>query len=466
MKKQILIGLLALSPLLRAEEAKLDLESLDQRLKIAERKLELAAEAADTAKKGDAFLSAGPGGFILSSADKNWSLKIGGLVQLDSRDYFEDQKIPQSNTLAIRRARLQLDAGLGPLAKLRLQTDLASSTIVDAYGDLKLAPWATLRLGLFKTPLSLERWRSDPARDFVELGYSSYLVTDRDTGAWLELADADQVFSIGAGIFNGSFGTGNVVNSEVDGDDKDVVAKIFTHPFRAIDSVNLRDIGLGLAASAGNHSVTNLTSFFVPPYNVRSLGQYAYIFGISRNGAVDGANLRLVPQAYAYLGRLSFLGEYVHSADMVRYYIGSSFPPPPANVTLISNEAYQVQLGWVLTGEDASFSGLRLSQNSHSWGALQLVGRVQGVNFDRDAFNQYDAAGAVSAARLIDPHNFVSGVRSWGLGLNYVPASNIKLLLDWEESSFTDGATRSEAPFSPADRETEKVLFTRAQFTF
>lgn len=446
---------LCLAAPILADDAALSLDALDQRLKNIEQKLD-----APSTPKSDAVISAGGGGFSISSADKAYSLKFGGLVQADSRNFFEDQLKPQSNNETIRRARVIIDAGLGPKAKLRLQQDIGTGLIVDAYGELKLAPGLNLRLGLFKTPLSLERWRSDPARDFVELGYTTDLVTDRDTGAWLEWSDADQALFIGAGAFNGSVDSSAVVTTDTD-DDKDFEAKLFVHPFRYLDSVKLRDLGLGVAYSSGNRGTGT------PPTGAnqfRPLGQGSGFYSLSNTATADGNGQRLIPQAYLYLGSLSFLGEYVRETQAYRI-LGL-----PASQ--LSYEAWQTQLGWVLTGEDASFGGVKLGPNSHDWGALQAVCRVQGLNFDQESFYRYDAGGATATegaaqGRLVDPRSSASAVFAWGLGLNYYPVNNVKLLLDWEESHYTDGAkTGSGASTQTVNRETEKVLLGRAQFAF
>ena len=476
MKKQIILSLLALGSFLRAEDAKLDLDSLDQRLKIAERKLELAAEASTNAKAADATVSAGPGGFVINSADKKYSLKISGVFQVDSRNYFEEvsrtaftSNNALNNSILPRRGRFQVDAGLGESAKLRFQEDFVTGSIVDAYGELKLLPWATLRTGLFKTPLSLERWRSDPARDFVELGYTALLVTDRDSGAWLELADADQVVSLGAGVFNGSVDTGTIVTTDAD-DDKDVVAKLFSHPFRAFDIVPLRDFGLGVAVSSGDRN----TAVAAPSY--KSLGQSSVnIYGYKSTVLASGAGLRVAPQGYWFWENFSLLGEYVRSSQNYQNSangIGAANFNDVKEATL-SNEAYQVQLAWNITGEDAAFSGFKLNkESSHRSGGLQLAGRYQGLRFDEESFDQIPVVGnTVLSKRFADRRTSVSAVQSWGAALSYLPVNNVKLLLDWEESAFTDGAWADSPSATTAyarteNRPTEKILFVRAQFTY
>jgi phosphate-selective porin OprO/OprP len=455
----LIAGLLAFSGAVRAADAPLDLNSLDERLKIAEHKLELGADAS-AAKPTDATVSAGPSGFVINSADKTWSLKLSGLLQADSRVFFEDQLRPQANNILPRRARFQVDAGLGSKAKLRFQTDLATGLLVDAYGELKLLPWATLRTGLFKTPLSLERWRSDPARDFVEMGYTTDLVTDRDTGAYLELADADQVISLGVGVFNGSVDSTAAIITDTD-DDKDVVAKLFTHPFRALGVASLRDFGFGIAASGGNRAAGTTPS---GANQFRPTGQGAGFFSLSNTATVEDANLRVVPQAYLFWHGLSVLTEYVRASQDTKNPFNTKFPKK----ALVTHEAYQVQLGYVLTGEDAAFTGLKLNKESGAWGALQVLGRYQGLNFDQEAFNRYDGSpAAATSSRFVNPRTSPSSAKAWGLALNYVPLNNVKLQLNWEETAFTDGASKGTGINTvTTNRETEKVLLTRFQYCF
>ncbi|MES2202099.1 MAG: porin [candidate division FCPU426 bacterium] len=430
---------------------------LEQRVLVLERQIEIQKEESEAKKQTAVTLNADRSGFSFYNADKSWGLKIGGLVQADARIYFGDTLKPQNNSLLPRRARLQLDANIGAKLKLRLQEDFVSGSVVDAYGELKPLPYTTLRFGLFKTPLSLERWRSDPTRDWVELGYTGSLVTDRDSGAWLELADADQAFSLGAGVFNGNVNTSNIIVTDSD-DDKDVVLKFFSHPFRALDSVTLRDFGFGIAGSSGYRG----TGSPLPTY--KSLGQssstiYAYAAGTT----VTGASWRVVPQAYLFWNSLSILGEYVRSVENVQRANTGANKVTQAE---LGAEAWQIQLGWVLTGGDPSFNGLKLDKGSS--GALQFVGRYQELAFDPASFNRLKATGTtVQQARFADPRSAVSQVKAWGLGINYVPVDNLKLQLDWEQSLFKDGASSGTGTQTrTVDRETENVLFARAQFNF
>jgi len=465
---KIALLVLGLSPQIHAEDIvaadtkPANLEDLDQRVRVLERQLEIQSEDADAAKGSKVTVTADRNnGFGFYNADKSWGLKLSGVFQVDDRTWFSDNAKPQANSILPRRGRFQLDANLGPKVKLRYQEDFVTGLIVDAYGEIKLAPWATLRTGLEKTPLSLERWRSDPARDFVELGYTTDLVTDRSTGAYLDLADADQAIDLGAGVFDSGAENTATITSDTQ-DDKDFVAKLFIQPARFFNTTTLRDFGFGVATSAGNRAPGSLVS---GANQFRTTGQAAGVYAPVAGTTLDDASLKLVPQAYLFWNSLSFLGEYVHSAQFETNTANTNYPKS----TQVNNEAWQAQFGWVLTGEDASFTGVKLNKDtSHSWGALQLVARVQGLNFDQESFTRYDNNGPTATSkRFVDPRVSISAAQAWGVGLNYYPVDNVKLLVDWEQTSFTDGASvGSGVNLQTANRETENVLLSRVQYTF
>ncbi len=83
------------------------------------------------------------------------------------------------------------------------------------------------------------------------------------------------------------------------------------------------------------------------------------------------------------------------------------------------------------------------------WGAFELVGRYGELDIDDDAFPV-----------LADPATAASQARSWGLGLNWYLAGNLKLVFNYTDTTFDGGAAAS------ADREDEKTFFSRVQLAF
>ena len=107
----------------------------------------------------------------------------------------------------------------------------------------------------------------------------------------------------------------------------------------------------------------------------------------------------------------------------------------------------------VLTGERASFRGVTPKKpfdlKSGGWGALELAGRYSVLRIDPDAFPTF-ASLSTSAQEA----------RAWTVGLNWYLNKNVRAYLDYEETAFDGGAAGGK------DRDTERVIFTRAQVSF
>src|SRR2546426_10252691 len=71
-------------------QAKQRIADLDQKLKILERNRELDVEAAEAKAKEVPKMTVGSDGFSLASADKNYVLQLKGVLQVDSRTFFND----------------------------------------------------------------------------------------------------------------------------------------------------------------------------------------------------------------------------------------------------------------------------------------------------------------------------------------------------------------------------------------
>src|SRR5262245_32421891 len=86
------------------DSLKRQIQELDQKVRVLERKAELENETAQTKSQASPRLTAGPEGFSFSSVDTNFVLKLRGYVQTDARFYFGDN-IPANDTFLMRRVR-------------------------------------------------------------------------------------------------------------------------------------------------------------------------------------------------------------------------------------------------------------------------------------------------------------------------------------------------------------------------
>ena len=85
----------------------------------------------------------------------------------------------------------------------------------------------------------------------------------------------------------------------------------------------------------------------------------------------DGARTKLAPQFYYYVGPLGFLGEYIASRQEVTRATNQKRD--------FDSDAWQLNVFWVVTGEDASFRNPTprkpYAGSSPGLGAVELVGR-------------------------------------------------------------------------------------------
>ncbi len=421
------------------------LADLDQRLRVIERKLELQAGEATTRAAKEPVVSLSPKGLSLKSpASDGIEVRFKALVQGDGRFFFEDDALPQNDTFLLRRVEPTIEGTWGQLVAFRIQAQLAgdSATLNDAYLDLRFDPRATLRVGKFKQPFGLEQLQSSSSLAAIERGLPSELVSARDYGVQLQGEFAKGTFGYAVGVFNGGVDGRDAVSTNPD-NEFEASARVFWEPFK--NSANAwSGLGLGIAASVAD--VFGQGNNFLPRY--RTPGQ-AQFFAYRNEVAADGLRRRWSPQAYYYNGPLGLLGEYVTSEQEVLLVSGAN----AGRVEHLENTAWQVVGSWVLTGEDASYRGVArpthpFTVGAPGWGALELVARHGELDIDDDAFPLF-ANAATSASR----------VDAWSIGLNWYLTQNLKLVANYTQASFEDGA-------AGADREDEKTLFTRAQISF
>lgn len=436
-------------------------EQLDQRIRVLERQLEIQKEEAATKAKDATIASASDKGFSLKKGD--YELKFRGVAQVDGRFYLNDgptsaqPAAPRFNDrFQLRRLRPTLEASLGKLASVRLTPEFAgdgsglSSSIVDAYIDLKFDPAASIRAGKQKGPVGIERLQSGSAISFVERGLPTELVPNRDLGVALfgELFSSRLSYSIG--LFNGTRD-----GRDIDGNDGDnrheVAGRLFAEPFKTSPSL-LQGLGFGIAGSTGTQKAGTPGSSTLA--QLRSSGQNTF-FQYAATAQPDGTHTRWSPQAYWYHNNVGVLAEYVASKQDVRNTVSAGTPP----VTTISegsfeNTAFEITTTYVLTGEDASYRGVvkpsKPFAKGGGWGAFELKARYGELDVDDDIFTQ-GFANASSAA---------SKATRFGAGVNWYLTSNVKIALDYNQTQFDGGAAGGQ------DRLDEKALFTRLQLAY
>ena len=454
------------------------IDALDREIQELKRQRELDQEAAQQAAdqaaqkaKSAPIITAGqnglgPDGFKLQSADSNYVLRVGGYAQADYRTYLDDKANNGVDTFLLRRVRPILEGTLYRDFDFRIMTDFGNgaaqaSLLQDAYVEWHHWQWLKLRAGKFKPPTGLEWLESDTDLLFAERGLPTDLVPQRDVGIQLSGSLLDGVVQYAGGVFNGVVdgGIGDLDST----DSKDLAARVFFLPFKKTDVSFLQGFGFGSGGTIGREKASSTTTN-LPSY--KSTGQLT-IFTYGKGVAPDGQELRYEPQAYYYVGPFGILAEYNVSDQSLRN---------GTHTAVVDDNAWQVAGGLFLTGEQQRYRGSPYSPlgavtpkhpfdiGSGGWGAVELVARYGDLHFDPNAFN---ISPASAGARFASPITSVQEAREWGVGVNWYLNRNIKISLDYENTSFDGGAgTATATTYDIKNRETEQILFTQAQFAF
>jgi phosphate-selective porin OprO/OprP len=370
-------------------------------------------------------------GFGLVSADGAFSLKIRGVVQADTRSFFQGGV----NSFLIRRARPTIEGTVYRYFDYRLTAELVSSpSVLDVWANVRLVKEIQLRAGKFKSPIGLERLQNDPDLPLMERGLPSDLVPDRDVGAMLHGEIVDGAIAYAIGIFDG--GEDNKSIDTDTSDKKDVVGRAFLRPLAPLKVDALKNLGIGIAASRGTHTEA------LPTYVTPSQSTFFQYAGTT---AAVGTHRRLAPQAYLYVGPLGILGEYTRSSQIVA----------SASATkLLNHQAWQVELSAFVTGENASFGPVApkapLDPEKGTFGAFELAARVGALTIDDAAFD----------LGFADPNKSARSAKEWAVGVNWHLARGFKLDVDYEHVTFEGGGAKL------TDRPAESALLTRLQAAF
>lgn len=458
--KRLLVGTvigasLAASQSVRADDTadainqlKQQIQELNEKVQALEQKQAEEKEAQETEAKEMPRIVAGANGLSVSSPDSNFVFQLHGHIQVDNRTFFNDKdnhgnSIQGNDGFILRRARPIFSGTVFRDFDFLFVPDFAGSSpqIFDAYLNYRYAPWLQVRAGKFKTPVGLEQLQNDAFLSFNERALPTDLVPNRDIGFQLWGDVADGTLSYAAGVFNGVGDGRNSSNSDFE-DHREFAGRLFLQPFKTTTLAPLQGLGFGVGGSWGN-TFSNANGL---PSALLTDGQQQF-FTYTNGVAANGTHWRLSPQGYYYWGPLGLIGEYVISDQKVSKKADSAY---------IDNRAWEVTGSWVLTGENASFTGVTPSHpfdpRDNHWGALQLAARYAQLDVDDAAFPIY-ANPATSAAQA----------DAWSVGLNWYLNRDIRVNASFSRTTFGGKINPNQATVV---RQPENVVFTRVQVAF
>ena len=434
-----LTALLALPLTMQADDLSQlrdQLHALEHKLLVLERRQEIQDERVAVTDKG----------LTLASSDGASSLKLRGLVQLDHRLFSGDNGLT-NNSFVLRRARLISEGTFARNYSFQLVTEFGGSSVsvLDANFGINVSPALQFKIGKFKSPVGLEQLQSDSWTFFNERSLVTNLVPNRDLGVQAsgDLAGGKVNYTIG--IFGGLADGASTTNADFD-NEKDVVGRLFATPFKNAVGSPVQGLTVGVSASVGREkTAAGRTGGY------RTDGQQTF-FSYATTTIADGRNWRISPQLDYRHGSFGLLGEYVVSTVNVR-------PSATGAKQELQNKAWQIAVGYVLTGESSSSTGVVPKNNfdfaQGTWGAFEVVGRYANLKIDDAAFPLF-AAPATSA----------NEASSFGLGLNWYLSKAVLFKIDYYRTNFGFAPGAPAVLGTPALRQNEQSFITRFQLSF
>lgn len=396
-------------------------------------------------QKSSVIVNASDKGFGFKSADGQFEYKLRGLVHFDYRAFGGDAYPNAVNGFLVRRIRPTFEGTVFGKYGFRFTPEFGESgdgtsatnkaRVVDAYLDARLDPAFQIRAGKFKPAVGLERLQAGGDIKLIERSpVSNNILPNRDLGISIQGDVLNKKLNYAVGIFNGITDGGESSTAQDINTGKDITARLFATPFEGEDSA-LAGLGFGLAATSGNTIGNALPSYKTPG---QANNFFTYASGVTSNGQ----RTRLNPQAYYYNGPFGLLTEYASSKqDAIK---------SGASAITLKNNAWHVTGSWLLTGESASFKGVKpfspfKTGGDGGWGALELVARYQAAQLDGSIPIAYRGSSYALAAK------------SWALGLNWYLNEAARFAVNYEQTSLEGGTL---------DNEKEDLLVARYQLAF
>jgi phosphate-selective porin OprO/OprP len=428
------------------EALRREIRALEQRLDTLEQTENAKGPGAPPAAAASPKVTINDRGYTFASADNANSVRIRGLVQLDARAFRGDGSTA-NNAFVLRRARLISEGQFARNYGFQLLTEFGggSVSVIDANLAVGLNRALQFKLGKFKTPVGHELLQSDSWTFFNERSLATNLVPNRDVGLQASGEFYEGVLGYQLGVFNGLADGGSSTNTDFD-NGKELAGRVMVTPFKRAAESPLRGLSFGVAGTDGHiRGAAGRTSGY------RTDGQQAF-FTYNSSVVADGRAWRFVPQFDYRHGRLGLFGEYVESTVHLR-------PATGAAKAELTNRAWNLSAGFVVTGEDSSYNGVvprvDFDLGAGTWGALELVARYANLKIDDAAFPLF-ASPATSA-------NEASAV---GLGLNWYLSKSVVFKIDHYNTAFGSHALAPAVSAAPVLRQNERVFISRFQLAF
>jgi phosphate-selective porin OprO and OprP len=438
----------------REKELKEKEEALQNGTITVSEKDKLTAEGATSGVGGKVEISDEGGPRLVVQEPYEFSLSLGGLLQVDYRYFNYGEEDPNKNKFDIRRARLSLEGQALKYFDYRFMYEFQGASVrnlLDAYADANVSRLASFRIGQFKEPYSLEQSTSVRNWVFTEASFVYYLSPQYDVGLMAHASLWEDRVTYGIGVFNGD-GLDDTAGGNEDA--PQVVGRVVFSPFKTAGVPILRNLQFGGSLSYANIDRNNVnidvkTPGLITFFNVASNTKFRVIRDAGSSTRYD-AEL-----GWAYES-LALMGEYSH--------VTFSDVTTSAEQFDIKAKAYYLSLLWMITGEKPSFrhgvfQPIEPAQSlfQGGWGALGVAIRYEAFNTVEDVYEY-----------LINPGDSVRKANAYSIAVNWFLNHYSRLILDFSSTHFDIPLLIFRDPINGTEifSDHENVFTGRFQFQF
>lgn len=469
-------------------------QELDQKIRVLDRKNELAEEKAAEDKKTAPIIKTGADGFGFQSADGKNAIFLNGRVQADYHDYGKSDA-QNADSFDLRRAYLTIQGKVYGDYDFKVTGDFAqqtnftpsvttssTKTILDeAYFGINWWKQAKFRFGQFNMPFGLENYTSDLFNDFSERAVTEALTPSKERGAMVHGVPVDGTY-YGLALSTGRGKNADNLDTQVDGPEVIGRGVVNIAKFAKLDNTVIH-VGGSFAHGyiSGNQSTNNNTlttnSLLVGQGNASSKteGNGITFFTPTGLGIAAGDDIertRLGAEAALAFGPVKLQSEYV-----THNYSGVSTTVGAKGAFDKDIDAWYVSANWLVTGENYADSYLA----DGTWGRIKpkqnfsLGGSGTGAVVLGVRYSEYDASdfatGAGAVAKNAAPNAKIStptGAHAWTGAATWILNPNTRLSLNYIDTQFDGGATavKNNQGTVIGLTDGEKALTLRGQYDF
>ena len=431
------------------ERTNLDHEA---RLSVVERKEELIEE--DLAKKAATtpIVSFNEKGFVVKSADGQHALRLGGLLQLDARQFIGEEN-DANNQFLIRRARVYASGTLWKYLDFRFMPDFGTldaqntrntAIIADAWFNINVQKEFQIQIGKFKPPGGLEMLQAAQNIMFIERGTPQQLQPNRQLGFMPNGLLFDDTLNWAVGVFASA--PNNYTQTTDIGNGYGVTARLFARPF-VNEADELTGLGFGVSGAYSNLDDYNSSAgtAISNGLNTYASDPGVVFFSWNSNTQRNGAMYRINPQAFYYFGPWGVQTEYIVQSQGLTLNTGNATQQRQVRDT---SWAWQANVTYNITGEDNTFDNPIPASNfdffqtddEDAVGLWQVGFRADQIQLDSDLFRQPTPGGSNTFVSSGNASQNARGFHSYTLGLSWWMNPNVRLQLNgtytlWDYSS-------------------------------